>query len=372
VKFEPELYKLCDRIATLAPWNVISIILTGSLSRGEGTTVREKNTVHVLSDYDLEVIVRLYDPLFVRRIGHLEKKSPLNVKIGVLPVFSLKNLKLIQMYELKKKGVVLLGDKNVLNLIPLETPSDIPLLEGIRRLLNGIMEMVEALIYETMTGNMSRSQSLKICYSSSKAYLACCSALLTLIGEYRPTYRERCKVFNDVFRSKFKRLNETFPDFPEKVQRALNLKLQPEISEFKNSLEELFNTKDYILTTLEYYLSQYLLEKQSDLFTSLEKLKTLPIQPMFNFYYALNLILFLKKVPPLKSFFTVPMIHTQISAVYLMYSIHKDGSIDLEMLQTARNFINKIYPTKGIPLDWNALREITIKTWKIAPVYTSR
>ena len=92
---------------------------------------------------------------------------------------------------------------------------------------------------------------------------------------------------------------------------------------------------------------------------------------MFNFYYALNSILFLKKIPPLKSFFTVPMINTQISAVYLLCSIHKDGSLDLEMLKKAREFVSKIYSTKGISLDWNVLRDITIKTWKIAPVYTS-
>ena len=371
MKFEPELYKLCNRILKLAPWNVISIVLTGSLSRGEGTVIREKNTIHVLSDYDLEVIVRLYNPLFIRRVSQLEKESPLKVKIGILPLFSLKNLKLIQMYELKKKGVLLLGDKDALNLIPLEAPSDIPLLEGIRRLLNGIMEMIEAIIYENITGDLSRAQSLRVIYSSSKAYLACCSALLTLIGEYHPTYRERYETFNELFRLKFKELNETFPDFPEKVRRAFNFKLQPNFSEFKNSLGEWFTTKNYILATLEYYLSKYYSKTEFDLFTSLEKLQTLPIRPMFNFYYALNSILFLKKIPPLKSFFTVPMINTQISAVYLLCSIHKDGSLDLEMLKKAREFVSKIYSTKGISLDWNVLRDITIKTWKIAPVYTS-
>jgi len=372
VKLPRDLFVLCNKILKFSPWNVTSIILTGSLSRGEGTFLKEKNTVHVLSDYDLEVIVRFYDPIFLRRVGHLEKESSLKIKIGILPIFSLKKLKLIQMYELKKKGVVLLGNKNVLNLIPLEGPSDIPLLEGIRRLLNGIMEMIEALFYENVTGDLSHAQSLRIIYSCSKAYLACCSGLLTLIGEYRPTYRERYKVFKDLFKLKFKRVNERFPDFPEKVERALNFKLHPDVSEFNNSLEEWFTTKNYILATLEYFLSQYFSETYSDLFTSLEKLKSLPIQPMFNFYYALNSILFLKKIPPLKSFFTVPMINTQISAVYLMCSINKNGSIDLEMLKKARDVINKIYPVKGISLDWNVLRDITIKTWKIAPVYTSQ
>ena len=48
----------------------------------------------------------------------------------------------------------------------------------------------------------------------------------------------------------------------------------------------------------------------------------------------------------------------------------QNGSIDVEMLKKARDFLNKIYPVKEISLDWKVLRDITIKTWKIAPVYT--
>ncbi|KXH74430.1 MAG: hypothetical protein AM326_00075 [Candidatus Thorarchaeota archaeon SMTZ-45] len=371
VKLPRTLYTLCNKIMRISPWNIISIYLIGSLSTGEGTILKDGNTVHILSDYDLEVILRFYSPLFIRSASKLEEESSLKVKIGILPAFSLKNLKLIQMYELKKKGILLLGSKDILDQIPMEKPSDIPLLEGIRRLLNGIVEMIEAIRYDEVKNEISSEQIQTLNYSSSKAYLACCSALLTLIGEYRPSYRERCEIFKKVFRQKFKELNKVFPDFPEKVQRALNFKLQPSLSEFKQSSEEWFTSKDYIMATLEYYLSKYFSKTEYDLFSSLQDLQTLPIQPIFNLSYALNSLLFLKKIPPFKSFFTIPMISIQIAAVYLMCSISKNKSHDLEMLKKARDFVSMIYRTKDVSLHWNVLRDIIIKTWKIAPVYTS-
>jgi len=371
VKLPRDLYVLCNKILKLAPWNIIAILLAGSLSRGEGTTIKKGNQVHVLSDYDLEVIVRVYDPLFIRRANRLEKNSSLNVRIGIIPAFSLKSLKLIQMYELKKKGLLLIGNRDVLNQIPMDSPKDIPLLEGVRRLLNGIIDMIEAIRYENIKGKLSHNQVHKLIYSSSKAYLACCSALLTLIGEYRPTYRDRCILFARLFKAHFKDLNKTFADFPEQVQRALDFKLRPDLSVFNKPLDEWFKAKNYILATLEYFLTKYFSEN-NDLFISLEKLQNLPIQPIFNFYYALNSILFLKKIPPLKSFFTVPMIAIQISAVFLICSIsEKNGSIDLDMLKKAKEYISTIYRTKGLSLDWDLLRNIIIKTWKIAPEYTS-
>ena len=372
VKFPRDLYNLCNKILKLSPWNVIAILLAGSLSSGEGTIIRNGNNVHVLSDYDLEVIVRFYNPIFVRSLNKLEKESSLKVRIGVIPAFSLKHLKLIQMYELKKKGLLLLGNREVLNQISMDVPSDIPLLEGIRRLLNGIIEMIEALNYDDIGSKISDRQSHRLIYSSSKAYLACSSALLTLIGKYRPSFRDRCKLFNKFFKVCFKELREKFPDFPEKVQKALNFKLYAELNDFNESLEEWFNAKSYIIATLEYYLTKYFSETGFNLFKLLQKLETLPIQPIFNIYYAFNSLLFLKKIPPLKSFFTVPMISIQISGVYLMTSINKQGSIDLQMLKKAAELIGRVYSVKKLNLDWNELRNIVIKTWKIAPEYTSR
>ena len=367
-----ELSEVCNRIAAICPWNILAIVLIGSFSTAEGTILKQhKDTIEHLSDYDLEILVKFYDPFLLKKANIHASQSNLKISVGIIPVSQLSKLKMIQTYDMKMKGIFIIGNKELLDQIPMGVPSDVPKYEAIRRLLNSVMEMNEAIgSCENLNSDKHSNRTVKLVYSTAKAYLACCTALLTLVGKYRPTYQERDHLFSKLFVSHFEELHRKYPSFPMKVHLALKFKLNPKSIELREFSQEWFDARNYLLSTLKYVLSKYFRDSNTDLFNLLKNLEYLPPKPFLNIAYVLNL-LFKKKLPPIRALFITPMIEIQTAGVYLIKSLNEDGSINEELLNKTFEMIKRVYPIKKfLKNDWNAIKNVIVHAWNIAPDYS--
>ena len=173
----------------------ISIILTGSFGRGEGTVIQDKGRLYFMSDYEICVVSsrlktreicsalsrkiskELGVATSISRISPERLKYNRNINIskgGINPS--------IFMYELKAGSKILYGQnllkKNILK------PQDISLWEGIKLLLNRMAE------YFTL----SLSDDSKLLVKSNwmnKILLACGDILLLHSRQYHYSYQER-------------------------------------------------------------------------------------------------------------------------------------------------------------------------------------
>jgi hypothetical protein len=174
-----------------------TIILTGSLARGEGTI--EQSQLSATSSGDAEFILILHcstplPPLEEIRalMTEIERQiSDHGVHCHVdLTCAHSEFLKAMRphmfAYETRTCGRVVAGHPNILSLIPAFTPSEIPLEDAWRLLSNRMVELIEALA-ESDDGLGPRVQ-----YRTIKLYLDMATSLLLFAGQYAPSYRERC------------------------------------------------------------------------------------------------------------------------------------------------------------------------------------
>jgi len=176
-----------------------TIILTGSLARGEGTFVESHGQCDFLGDAEFLLVfhrgARLPGKPQIDAVRHDIERSlaqgGLAVEIGLSAVTD-RYLRALERdiftYELRYCGQVLWGDEGALSLIPDFPPCDIRLEDAWRLLENRIIELLAATPdVAEMHGNLPRS----LRYRVVKLYLDMATSLLVFAGAYKPTYRER-------------------------------------------------------------------------------------------------------------------------------------------------------------------------------------
>lgn len=181
-----------------------SIVVTGSLARGEGTFSIENGAWQPLSD--AEFIVTLIDPaplpsaqehreLGERIINALSDRN-LNCSVSLSVVhgeFYRKLQPSMYAYELRECGRRVSGEADILSLIPSFSAAEIPLEDAWRTLCNRMLEQLEA-IAELEPG--SSNGSSKLFYRTVKLYLDMASSFLLFMGIYQPSYRARSELLN--------------------------------------------------------------------------------------------------------------------------------------------------------------------------------
>jgi len=193
LKIEKDLdYIVTEICKNISP---ISIILTGSFGRGEGTVVQENGKLHFMSDYEICVVC---SKLRTRKICSILSKK-MSEELGIATSISWisptrlrynrnRNISIgytnpsIFMYELKAGSRVIYG-KNLIkkNIIH---PSNINLWEGIKLLLN---RMAESFAQYSSNDLESYVKS----YWIDKILLACGDILLLHSSQYHYSYQER-------------------------------------------------------------------------------------------------------------------------------------------------------------------------------------
>lgn len=169
-----------------------SVIVGGSLSRNEFFI----DDGEILSDIDLTIVIYQKNALLsyllerqIRsRLRRILRRYKIDVEINV-GVISFEHLvaqvPTFLSYDLRKYGTVIFGDVEIKKFIPPNSVLEIPLWEGLRKVFNMVLHLVQAIL----THNQR-----KIKYSLANLYIAIGDALLFLHGEYDPMLCEKLKI----------------------------------------------------------------------------------------------------------------------------------------------------------------------------------
>ena len=160
--------------------DVLGVIVAGSAARGE----ERWQAGRLDSDIDVMVIarsssIRLDRTRAVERV--IARHAARGIEGGRIPARTLHYATLTN-FEARHSGVVVDGDPQVLERIPLTRPQDIPAWEGVRLLANRLFEHLR-----------HRAGLADGGWAVRKSYEAIGEAQLVLEGRYRPSFRERAE-----------------------------------------------------------------------------------------------------------------------------------------------------------------------------------
>jgi hypothetical protein len=199
-----------------------ALVLTGSLARSEGTFVRADNEWCLLGDAEFLLVFDeksrppLADDtrLLSAKLEERTAQHGLGAEITLSPVRPgyLRRLSpSIFAYELKACGQVVLGEPDVLSLIPAFGVREIPLEDAWRLLANRLVEQLES-VDELLEGRATLSPAAH--YRAVKLYLDMATSLLVFVGGYAPTYEERAKTLRRLVEPPARTTSWPFPSGP--------------------------------------------------------------------------------------------------------------------------------------------------------------
>jgi hypothetical protein len=179
-----------------------ALILTGSLARGEGSLSCDGTPGKLASDAEFILVLRDSVPLpkseeMACLTGDIEQQLAVGGMQCHLALscahddFLLKMQPHIFAYETKFCGKIIIGEANILSLIPAFIPAMIPLEDAWRLVSNRMVETAEVLAEVDSVG--VGPVPPEVFYRTLKLYLDMATSLLLFAGAYAPSYQERCK-----------------------------------------------------------------------------------------------------------------------------------------------------------------------------------
>jgi len=244
-----------------------NIIVAGS-SSDEWTIFNN----YVLSDADMFIMSNT-SFLFIKRMKEVQKKYDSNdLKITIDPAtfWGMKKDYSFLAFELKSKGEVIHGDKNILKKVRV-TQKTLPKWEGIR-------EMFLRLKFLKKSENIKEIKY----YQIVKCYLGILNTFLVFNENYKPSFRERYEEFKKI-KFKDKKLKR-------KIQLSFNFKFNKIKQKDINELINLEECERLLLKYINHFLGNYL-NVSGDIKTKFQRLhKEFPIKLYRN-------LLFIYSVP---------------------------------------------------------------------------
>ena len=357
---DPELNKEVAEIVEELKKELISyfrpatIILTGSFGRGEASVIKEYGKLKFLSDCEIIIIpnwnirrkkIEVFSKNFYEETGLKVDISGVILSFQLLLPFLVRSIKpTINNYELKYGSKVIYG-KNFLKKIPHFKSEDIPLWEGIRLLLN---RMIEGLEYFSI-----ENPSREMVYWTDKIVLACQDALLLSLGIYHYSYKERNKIFCQLPRDRLSDFEEKYQKLLEFAKNATKRKL--------NSQFDVESPHDYWFDVMEICdeVFRYVTKKEMQIefkdyiefqrkylsHPNLKNYSRLPFHNTFgqNLWSALRIFLVYREMLPkrLLPYLTISWAHAIYSAIPLVYfGLSRDGKVNKKYLCAARKVVS--------------------------------
>jgi hypothetical protein len=209
-----------------------SIVLTGSLARGEGSFTRHDESWQLHSDAEFVVVLTDSTPLpKPAEQGEIQKTISdalsgrdlhCSVSLAVVHADFLRKLQpSIFAYELRNCGQCVVGDPGVLTEIPAFSVAQIRLEDAWRLLCNRMIEQLES-VAESNSGNVSS----ELFYRTVKLYLDMATSLLLFLGDYEPSYRMRAERLRSLSRNaRSKALPFELSEFAQTVDTCTQWKL---------------------------------------------------------------------------------------------------------------------------------------------------
>jgi hypothetical protein len=179
--------------------NPRSIILIGSFGRKEPCFIIVDDKIQFVSDCEVIVISdkKVIKDDIIKLEKHLFKMLGIDVQIYVNPPkfkFTYNMPKSIENYDLKYGSQVIYG-YNPLKKLPIINPDEINIWEGIRLILN---RMIESMKYIQLSQTCISGDNKVLSYWMYKTVLACQDGILLTEGKYHYSYIERNKIFKDI------------------------------------------------------------------------------------------------------------------------------------------------------------------------------
>ncbi|NOR46138.1 MAG: hypothetical protein GQ534_11185, partial [Candidatus Delongbacteria bacterium] len=240
--------KISKSMMQKLPHNEIAaIILGGGYGRGEGGFVIENGTEHLYNDFDMFILANNISRKRKRELTPiiLEISEELTKEIGIDVDFSpIQNISTLEKapywmmwYDLKMGHQVILGDKNILNKLPNWKAEDMPMIEGLRLVLNRGAGLFQAGI-KFRGDNLSEVDLRHLEKDISKAFMACGDMFLIAHKNFTHSYVGKIEAIN-----KFKHVDIiTDDDFVTHHIASINYKLKPDRADInQDSLKELYD-----------------------------------------------------------------------------------------------------------------------------------
>jgi len=250
--------------------NLVSVVLIGGYGRGEGTIMLQGNSASPVNDIDLAVvsherIERSILEQLMMDAARIVKPDTQYVHDGYckldfhVDIFNLKEEDLPELapsqfnYDLKYGSTIIYGAQ-VLSQIPEFGSEQIPAWDGLLLLFNRCMSLAEIFSPDLITKREDIDQADWIYYVAIKGILDSAAALLILSGRYTPFHEERIETLKSMSgKHSFLRTNpDLLPLFDEYTRKSFVIK----DIDFNNLLEHWCLSRDILLKTLDYYLSQ--------------------------------------------------------------------------------------------------------------------
>lgn len=257
---DPEIERKVNKIVETIKDEIIrsvhpkSIILKGSFGRGEASVVEDDGKLKFLSDCEVIVIPkkRIKRGELSRLSRELTQRTGLKVEITDIELelnfciaLHLWNriLPTIDNYELKHGSKVIYGE-NFLERLPNFKADKISIWEGIRLMLNRMIESLQYFSLEYLDEYPSKEEEHNLFFWTNKIILACQDALLILAKKYHYSYKVRNETFQEIFPKHFKALDRQIPNFLPLTVKATEYKLNPKEIYSKGVVEFWFDVAE--------------------------------------------------------------------------------------------------------------------------------
>ena len=379
--------KLIGQIIEKMIPGIVSIVLSGSFSRGEGSIqVLNEQDFIIQKDFDIFIFSReipdqlTYKTLKDRVLKEIKTSNNVhygnkNFKINLefIDVNHINDLPPdISTYELKKNGLIISG-KNILHLIP-KSVSKFNTSTILRILLNKLIGLVE-------NNPFFNENSLDISYECHKTYIEINTVLCILFNCYETNYTARFNALKQNWEKVPKYLRDLEPDLLNKMEEALNFKLKPIRNLEKINLKELWlKTKDLLTDLLVVLASSFIsnphkMDSDDNLIIYLKKFYYFPysqrvlnrfkIKSQFLNHLISKAYIILEETKDLTLSPTNKIINLYLSSYFLLKAIDANGQIDENYFNEAKKYIQEKNGIKVNLKNWKLLSQKIISLKKI-------
>jgi len=269
---DPEIERKVNKIVETIKDEIIrsvhpkSIILKGSFGRGEASVVEDDGKLKFLSDCEVIVIPkkRIKRGELSRLSRELTQRTGLKVEIAgielelkfCLPLHLWNRIPpTIDNYELKRGSKVIYGE-NFLERLPNFKAEDIPVWEGIRLMLNRMIESSQYFSIDYLNKYPSKEAEQNLFFWTNKMLLACQDALLILAKRYHYSYKVRNEIFQEIFLKNFEDLYEQIPNFLPLTVKATEYKLNPKKMYYEDVVEFWFEVAEITDKVFRYVIEK--------------------------------------------------------------------------------------------------------------------
>lgn len=264
-----EIKKICSTFLFEHKRSLCSIVLTGSLARGEFSSKRKS------LDADISLVTwKHYNPILCRRLEKHLQMSITGIKFDVgrsWPISRAKRERSLFLYDIKNSGLILAG-KDVRSIIPSISAEDLYPYECIRLLLNACCHLV----FSLCNGEEDIRKEIE------KAMAWCLDAHLLYQGEFAVTHRARRQITKRKYHVFYKQIVKVEScrdlNIRYKLARAEILKML-NLIKANLKLKRIEDIVDYVQGACDYSLSFRIYS----LLTS-RLSKSILVNPVFDVY----------------------------------------------------------------------------------------